>query len=56
MRLLVAEDDARLAELLERGLREQGYAVDVCAEGERALYLAVVNEYDALVLHKDKPA
>jgi two-component system copper resistance phosphate regulon response regulator CusR len=50
MRLLVAEDDARLADLLERSLREQGYAVDVCAEGERALYLAAVNEYDALVL------
>jgi two-component system copper resistance phosphate regulon response regulator CusR len=49
MRLLVAEDDARLADLLERSLREQGSAVDVCAEGERALYLAAVNEYDALV-------
>jgi two-component system copper resistance phosphate regulon response regulator CusR len=50
MRLLVAEDDARLADLLERSLREQGYAVDLCAEGERAVYLAAVNEYDALVL------
>jgi len=55
MRLLVAEDDARLAELLERGLREQGYAVDVCAEGDRALFLAAVNEYDALVLDVGLP-
>jgi DNA-binding response OmpR family regulator len=55
MRLLVAEDDARLADLLERSLREQGYAVDVCAEGERALYLAAVNEYDALVLDVGLP-
>ncbi|MFL5618771.1 MAG: response regulator transcription factor [Gemmatimonadaceae bacterium] len=55
MRLLVAEDDARLADLLERSLREQGYAVDVCAEGARALYLAAVNEYDALVLDVGLP-
>ena len=55
MRLLVAEDDARLADLLERSLREQGYAVDVCAEGERALYLAAVNEYDAIVLDVGLP-
>jgi two-component system copper resistance phosphate regulon response regulator CusR len=55
MRLLVAEDDARLADLLERSLREQGYAVDVCAEGERALYLAAVTEYDALVLDVGLP-
>jgi DNA-binding response OmpR family regulator len=55
MRLLVAEDDARLADLLERSLREQGYAVDVCAEGARALYLAAVTEYDALVLDVGLP-
>jgi two-component system copper resistance phosphate regulon response regulator CusR len=55
MRLLVAEDDARLADLLERSLREQGYAVDVCAEGQRAVYLAAVNEYDALVLDVGLP-
>jgi len=55
MRLLVAEDDARLADLLERSLREQGYAVDVCTEGARAVYLAAVNEYDALVLDVGLP-
>ena len=55
MRLLVAEDDARLADLLDRSLREQGYAVDVCADGDRALYLAAVNEYDALVLDVGLP-
>ena len=55
MRLLVVEDDARLADLLERSLREQGYAVDVCAEGARAVYLAAVNEYDALVLDVGLP-
>ena len=55
MRLLVAEDDARLADLLERSLSEQGYAVDVCAEGARAVYLAAVNEYDAVVLDVGLP-
>ena len=55
MRLLVAEDDARLADLLDRSLREQGYAVDLCADGDRALYLAAVNEYDALVLDVGLP-
>jgi len=55
MRLLVAEDDARLADLLDRSLREQGYAVDVCADGDRALYLAAVNEYDAVVLDVGLP-
>jgi DNA-binding response OmpR family regulator len=55
MRLLVAEDDSRLAKVLERSLREQGYAVDVCADGDRAVYLAAVNEYDALVLDVQLP-
>jgi len=55
MRLLVAEDDARMAEVLARGLREQGYAVDVAADGAQALYLAAVNEYDALVLDVGLP-
>ena len=55
MRVLVVEDDARMADMLERGLREQGYAVDVARDGERALYQAAVNEYDALVLDVSLP-
>jgi two-component system copper resistance phosphate regulon response regulator CusR len=55
MRVLVAEDDARLAKVLEQSLREQGYAIDVCADGDRALYLAAVNEYDAMVLDVGLP-
>lgn len=50
MRLLVIEDDARLADMLARSLREKGYAVDVVGDGERALYQVAVNSYDALVL------
>jgi DNA-binding response OmpR family regulator len=50
MRLLVVEDDARLADVLARSLREQGYGVDFAADAERALYQTAVNDYDAIVL------
>jgi len=50
MRLLVVEDDPRLARLIARGLREEAYAVDVCANGTDAIVQAVVNTYDAIIL------
>ncbi len=50
MRLLVVEDDPRLARLIARGLREEAYAVDVCEHGEDAIVQAVVNTYDAMIL------
>ena len=50
MRLLLVEDDAKLSATLARGLRAEGYAVDVAATGEGALLQARVHEYDALVL------
>jgi two-component system copper resistance phosphate regulon response regulator CusR len=50
MRVLLAEDDPRLGEMLARGLRENAYAVDWARDGERALYLGVLNAYDAAVL------
>jgi two-component system copper resistance phosphate regulon response regulator CusR len=55
MRILVAEDDAKLADMLARSLREAGYAVDVAPDGERALTQAAVNPYDALVLDVGLP-
>jgi two-component system copper resistance phosphate regulon response regulator CusR len=55
MRLLVVEDDARLADMLARSLREQGYAVDMAADGDRAYYQARVNEYDGIVLDLGLP-
>ena len=55
MRLLMVEDDVRLADMLARSLREQGYAVDVATDGEAALYQAAVNEYDAVVLDVGLP-
>ncbi len=55
MRILVVEDDTKLADMLLRSLREQGYAVDHAADGERALYQAAVNDYDAIVLDVGLP-
>jgi DNA-binding response OmpR family regulator len=50
MRILLAEDQPKVAAHLARGLREAGYAVDVAADGEEALWLAAHHPYDALVL------
>lgn len=50
MRILIAEDDARLHDLLSRALRERAFAVDVVTDGETALIEASINEYDAIVL------
>lgn len=50
MRILIAEDDTRLHDLLARALRERAWAVDVVSDGESAIVEAAVNEYDAIVL------
>ncbi len=50
MRLLLVEDDLRLAALLERALREDGYAVDSTGDGAEALWIATENSYDLVVL------
>ncbi len=50
MRLLVVEDDVRLSEVLIRGLREEGYAVDSALDGRAALEQLSLNTYDAVVL------
>ena len=50
MRLLVIEDDSKMASLLQRGLTENGNAVDIAARGEDALWMAAAHGYDALVL------
>lgn len=50
MRILVVEDDAQLRDALSRGLRESAYAVDAVGDGSAALYLAAINDYDAVVL------
>ncbi|HEV7375425.1 MAG TPA: response regulator transcription factor [Pyrinomonadaceae bacterium] len=50
MRVLLVEDDPRIARFVSQGLREQTYAVDVTADGDDALYKAAVNDYDAVIL------
>ena len=55
MRFLLVEDDVALAQSLERGLREQAYAVDVATDGEDALYKAAINPYDAIILDVNLP-
>jgi DNA-binding response OmpR family regulator len=56
MRLLVAEDDAKLCDVLTRGLRGAGYSVDVAARGDDALDLLIRHEYDAAVVDWRMPA
>ncbi len=50
MRVLVVDDELRMAGLLKRGLEEDGYAVDVANTGPDALWQATEFRYDALVL------
>ena len=50
MRVLVVEDERKMAELLSRGLKEEGYAVDLAGRGEDALWMAAAVPYDAIVL------
>jgi DNA-binding response OmpR family regulator len=56
MRILIAEDEQRLAARIAEGLRDQGMAVDVSHDGDDALYKIDVNgAYDVLVLDRDLP-
>jgi len=50
MRILVVEDDKKVASFLGKGLREEGYSVDVTHEGADGMLKASVNEYDLLLL------
>ena len=50
MRVLVVEDEIKMAALLRRGLSEEGLAVDVAGSGEDGLIRAEATEYDAIVL------
>ena len=50
MRILVIEDDADLAQFIAKGLKEERYAVDLAADGEEGLSLALANPYDLLIV------
>ena len=50
MRILVIEDEKKVASFIKKGLEEEHYAVDTAYDGETGLYMADVNEYDLIVL------
>ena len=50
MRILVVEDERKVARFIERGLKEERFAVDVAADGEEGLFRAQSNDYDLIVL------
>ena len=50
MRVLLVEDEARIADFVDRGLTEQGYAVDVASDGDEALQWTDVADFDVIVL------
>jgi two-component system, OmpR family, response regulator VanR len=56
MRVLIAEDERRVAEAVARGLRREGIAVDLAGNGEDALFKGRSTDYDVIVLDRDLPA
>jgi heavy metal response regulator len=50
MRILVVEDEKKIAGFIKRGLKEEGYAVDVATDGDEGYELASVNDYDLIIL------
>ncbi len=50
MKILVVEDEERVAHFIQKGLKEEGHAVDVSYDGEDGGFLAEVNDYDLIIL------
>jgi len=50
MRILVIEDEKKIADFIKRGLKEEGYAIDVAYDGEEGHFLAKTNDYDIILL------
>ena len=50
MRILVVEDEKKIADFIKRGLKEEGYAVDLAYDGQEGLFLAKTGEYDLILL------
>jgi len=55
MRVLIAEDDSELAEVLATGLRRENMAVDIALTGDAAEEKITATDYDVLVLDRDLP-
>jgi DNA-binding response OmpR family regulator len=50
MRVLIVEDDSTIADFVQKGLAEAGFAVDLAGDGERGLELALSGRYDAAIV------
>ena len=50
MRILLVEDEPRMAQVVAKGLREHSYAVDIADDGPAALYQTSINDYDLILL------
>ncbi|HPL83043.1 MAG TPA: response regulator transcription factor [Candidatus Omnitrophota bacterium] len=50
MRILLVEDEIKMASFIARGLKEEDYVVDVANDGEKALFQAEINPYDLIIL------
>lgn len=50
MRILIVEDDKKIASFLMKGLKQEGFAVDQAADGEEGVYLALNEPYDAVIV------
>ncbi len=55
MRVLLVEDEPRVARFIAKGLRERSYAVDLAADGEQAVYMAREHDYDLIILDVNLP-
>jgi len=50
LRILLVEDEIKMASFIERGLKEENYVVDIANDGEKALFQAEINSYDLVIL------
>jgi len=50
LRILLVEDEIKMASFIQRGLKEEDYVVDVANDGEKALFQAEINPYDLIIL------
>lgn len=55
MKILLVEDEIKLSNILQKGLKKQGFAVDIALDGEEALYQIELNSYDLVVLDLNLP-
>ena len=55
MKVLIIEDDVRIASVMQRGLKEEGFTVDITHDGEDGEYMALENPYDVIVLDLNLP-